>query len=198
MNELSLLNLELSDEEIAQFVSGEREGIKMIKLKLFHDMIIEKSLSEIPFQKFFECYSDLNKHLDTKSFLSYIYSNVFPTLSERIKSDFQLICKERQISIKLSELEQLHREQPLLQNGKRAPPFCVVNPEEQIKTQISELKLQEKGRLLSIYQNLLNENNKSKKQVEDLEKQKNLLIQKINSKIDNVSKLVELSVSLDT
>ncbi|KAK5582546.1 hypothetical protein RB653_004131 [Dictyostelium firmibasis] len=194
-----ILNLEISEGDILKCISGEIEGIRMIKLRMFHDLVIDRSLSELPFQKFYDCYSTLNNNnLNTKSFLSYLYTNVFQTLSERIKSDFQLICQERQISIRLSELERLLREQPTLANDKRAPPPSTINPDEQIMSQIIDLKMTERERLLTIYQNLLNENKKIKRQETDLEKQKTVLVDQINIKIENIKKLVDLSVSLDS
>ncbi|KAM9963431.1 hypothetical protein ACTFIW_006660 [Dictyostelium discoideum] len=194
-----ILNLEIGESDILKCISGEIEGIRMIKLRMFHDLVIDKSLSELPFQKFYDCYSSLNNNnLNTKSFLSYLYTNVFQTLSERIKSDFQLICQERQISIRLSELERLLREQPTILNDKRAPPSSTINPEEQIMSQIIDLKMTERERLLKIYQNLLNENKKIKRQETDLEKQKTVLVDQINTKIENIKKIVDLSVSLDS
>ncbi|KYQ89388.1 hypothetical protein DLAC_10048 [Tieghemostelium lacteum] len=186
-------------KNINKMLTGEIDGIKMTKLQMFHDLVLEKSLSEFPFEKFYECYSKLSHVNNSRAFLSYLYINVFQTLNERIKSDFQQICKERCISERLSELDQLIREQPILpQSTNRCPPQASIPPNEQTLSQVIELKLQEKERLSSIYQNLLADHNKLQKEIKELERQKTEVIDNVNNKIKSVSSIIETSRTLDS
>ncbi|EGG17642.1 hypothetical protein DFA_08638 [Cavenderia fasciculata] len=188
------------EDEIMKILMGEEDGVRMNKLKMFFDLVVERSLKEFTYARFIECYPELGQQTmkQQQQYLSIVYTNVCSSLIDNIKKDFAEICRERQIAPRLSELEQLLREQPILPNGSRCLPIGLMNhPEEQIFIQVNDLKKIEKERLSKIYQDLLKQNEQVSKQLEEKEKCKKDIVDDLQDKIKVLNSLVDSSIQLD-
>ncbi|EFA77192.1 hypothetical protein PPL_12400 [Heterostelium album PN500] len=189
-------NFSKDDHDHVLRILGEDDGIRMTKLRMFFELLIENSINEFTIQRFEECFSDLDTK-SIKSILVIIHRTVCQTLTDNINKEFLEICKERQIAAILSQIDQLIREQPLLDNGKRCPLFSLDDPSDLILTNVSQLKQNEYDRLNAIYQNLLEDNEKLSKQSNQLENEKSSTINNLNSKVKSVNDLIKASVQFE-
>ncbi|KAF2072942.1 hypothetical protein CYY_005735 [Polysphondylium violaceum] len=187
-----------SPDILEYFNFEECDAIRVKKLMLFHEYIVEKTLSEFPFEIFIKLYAKLSP-LNIDPYLTAVYNNiVLDSLQTAIRNDFQMICNERNVIPKLIELEKLIRDQPtLLTTGKRCPPMLNYSPDEIIKSNIVELKIQERVKLVAQYKTILEEKNQMNKTLVDLETRKLELMNLIEQKCKNISHIVEQSKTLD-